>query len=139
MFALRPVAAQSASPVSIQLSAAGLLISGGGVPGVEVQARYTGNRASVGGGYQLFVREGARSDILFIEPRLRLANTAKTAVYGAARIGFVVSSSAAVFGGGGGILINVGSGRNVDLGAQVYSADAKSVITQVRAGLSLGF
>lgn len=131
--------AQSASPVSIQLSGSGLVIAGGLVPGAEAQLRYTAGRASLGGGYQFFTQNKARSDILFLEPRLRLANTSNAAIYAAARVGVVTASSTAVFGGGGGILFAAARGLAVDLGAQVYSADAKSVITQVRAGLSIGF
>ena len=133
------VHAQSSSPMSIQLSGAGLVISGGLVPGAEAQVRYTAGRASLGGGYQFFTQNSARSDIVFVEPRLRLANTSRAAIYGAARIGVVTASSTAVFGGGGGFLFAAARGMSIDLGAQVYSADAKSVITQLRAGLSIGF
>lgn len=130
---------QSASPVSLQFSGSALIISGGLVPGGEVQLRYTAGRLSLGGGYQFFTKDGARSDIVFVEPRLRLANTEKAAIYGAARLGLVPASSTAVYGGGGGVLIAAAPSFAIDLGAQVYSADAKSVITQVRAGLSIGF
>ena len=131
--------AQSSSPMSIQLSGAGLVIAGGIVPGAEVQARFTGRRLSLGGGYQVFTKDGARSDVVFVEPRARVANTSNAAIYAAARAGFVTSSQTAVFGGGGGLLIAAGRNRAVDVGAQVYSTDAKSVVTQVRVGISLGF
>jgi hypothetical protein len=131
-------AAQSARPISLQLSATGLVVSGGVVPGAEVQVRYTANRGSLGGGYQAFVSGGARSDVLFLEPRLRLAVQRRAAVYGAARIGVVRATSTLVFGGGGGVLFAASPKVALDLGAQVYTADATSVISQVRMGLSFG-
>jgi hypothetical protein len=131
-------AAQSARPVSLQLSATGLVVSGGVVPGAEVQVRYTANRGSIGGGYQAFVSGGARSDVLFLEPRVRLAAQRRAALYGAARLGVVRATSTLVFGGGGGILFAASPTVALDFGAQVYSADATSVISQVRMGLSIG-
>jgi len=138
LFPASIASAQSARPVSIQLSATGLVLGDGVVPGAELQLRYTANRASLGGGYQAFVSNGARSDVLFLEPRVRLVTGNRAAMYGAARVGVVRATSTLVFGGGGGVLIAASRAVAVDLGAQVYSADAKSVISQVRVGLSLG-
>ena len=131
--------AQSASPLSVQASGTALIVEDGLVPGGEVQLRITGSRLSLGAGYQVFTRDGARSEIAFVEPRLRLVKIASAAVYAAGRAGRVRVTETFVFGGGGGLLIALNRRAALDAGAQVYSSDAKTTITQARLGLSLGF
>lgn len=132
--------AQSSRPVSLQLSATALYTSDGIselIPGGEAQLRVTGGRWSLGGGYQAFTRDDAVTGILFVEPRYRVGSRG-AALYVAGRFGTVLGASKAVYGGGGGLLVALGGATNLDLGAQVYSADFRNAVTQVRAGFSFG-
>jgi hypothetical protein len=134
----RQIQSQSARPVSLQVSAAGLLIDQGVIPGGEAQVRLTANKVSVGVGYQFFTREDATTAIAFLEPRFRLATSRFVAAYAAGRVGIIPSSETLVYGGGGGLLIAVQRTTALDLGVQVYSVDARTSVTQLRLGLSLG-
>jgi hypothetical protein len=133
--------AQTAQRWSVQLSALYATV-GASVfeevengPGVEGQLRLTKGSLSVGVGGQ-FTRHGVQSDVIgdmnlygaFLEPRYVIAlQSNRFAPYVSGRISYLrgtldgaegtVESNGAQFNAGGGILVNLNSRVNLDLGA----------------------
>jgi hypothetical protein len=130
--------AQSAQPISLQVSGLGVLGSAftgmkDGI-GAEAQIRYTPSAFSVGAGFEYTNHgfEDRSEDIRlyggFVEPRYRIhAGSNVVAPYLSARfsllkVGFSggdlsLSSSFIQLNGGGGLLFRVGSRVNLDVGA----------------------
>ena len=130
--------AQSSRLFSVQISGAGLLADQSIIPGGEAQIRLTANRLSIGAGYQVFRRDGASTGVVFLEPRYRFTSGKRLATYGAGRIGLVGQAATVIFGGGGGVLGRLSKTTVLDVGAQLYSVDARTSVTQLRVGLSIG-
>ncbi|MBA3659473.1 MAG: hypothetical protein H0W67_07740 [Gemmatimonadales bacterium] len=137
---VRPLAAQSAQPLSLQLSGLyngvfGDVFTGlqNGIGG-EAQLRYTPSALSIGAGFQITSHElGGRPEDArlyggFIEPRYRIqagSNTAApyvSARFAVLKAGFSqsslsLSSTFLQLNGGGGLLVRLGSRINLDVGA----------------------
>ena len=137
-----PASSQTASPISLQVSGLWSIPFGGGLsgvsagPGVEVQIRYNPSLFSIGVGAEISWHDVTGTDRsvrltgAFIEPRYVIQTSSESiAPYLSGRVAvsqttFEVSNLTSTgtgftVNGGGGLLIVLGSGVNLDLGATI--------------------
>lgn len=137
-----PASAQTASPISLQVSGLWSIPFSGGLsgvsagPGVEAQIRYNPSLFSIGVGAEISWHDVTGTDRsvrltgAFIEPRYVIQTSSESiAPYLSGRVAvsqttFEVSNLTSTgtgftVNGGGGLLIVLGSGVNLDLGATI--------------------
>ena len=137
-----PASSQTASPISLQVSGLWSIPFSGGLsgvsagPGVEVQIRYNPSLFSIGVGAEISWHDVTGTDRsvrltgAFIEPRYVIQTSSESiAPYLSGRVAvsqttFEVSNLTSTgtgftVNGGGGLLIVLGSGVNLDLGATI--------------------
>ncbi|MGH7524686.1 MAG: hypothetical protein ACREK8_10300 [Gemmatimonadales bacterium] len=151
--------AQSAQPMSLELSGAGNFAMDANPaldpqsrPAVEGQARYTFSRFSLGIGAVIQSPQNNLRQLrgsAFVEPRYVVGSWPGKAFYLATRFGYgrficttrcTDEDSHVTYGAGAGILIRVSPRVNADLGAEYFRVAnwSASGYSLLRAGLTLG-